>query len=455
MPEYLNYLLKASACLSFVYLFYVLLLRYITYYSINRYFLLIYCMLAYIIPSMRSKVIMDANQFDGIRFLNQLPSFSTSFKQVEQAGSSGINITGILTAVFYLGLLFMLVRLVVQLLSLWKMHLRATLLQDGKVRVYHLNEPIIPFSYFNNIYLNKNNYSEHELAEIVNHELVHVQQKHAIDILISELICMLNWYNPIAWLLKKSIRENLEFIADQEVIKKGAVKKDYQYLLLKVTGSTGFSIAANLNFSSLKSRINMMNRTRTSAFHLFKFILLAPVVTLVLLAFRGREEVFTASRKEQRPAASTYLLHSISYSIPDKKLEAIVKKEANHSFLKPGTVMNLDFDLFLHERERLKALLENNGFNLEKTGYANTGNYGIIFMVDTTSGNRNLSVRVNINLDRNRGSLSSIKDNSPAGNMNGLRHNSSEALTSSIEQSSIMDGVSVPENNSGNLLAIQ
>jgi beta-lactamase regulating signal transducer with metallopeptidase domain len=402
MPVYFVYMLKASACLSVIYLFYVLLLRNITYYTLNRYFLLLYCILASIIPLINVNVFIKANQFDGITFFDHLPSLSPSFTKINTPGFAGVSITGLLTGVFISGVFVMLLRLFIQLVSLWKMHLKATLLQDGKVRVYHIAEPIIPFSYFNNIYLNKHNYSEDELTEIVNHELAHVQQKHIIDILITEVICIFNWYNPIVWLLKKAVKENLEFIADDTVIKKGADKKCYQYLLLKVTGNVSFSIANNLNFLSLKSRIGMMNKTKTSAFHLLKFVMFVPMATILLLAFRNKQEVFTTKYTEQGPATKTYILSSLTYAIPDKKVEAVVKKEQDKSLFKLGKAMNFDLDLFLSEHDRLRALLQKSGYDLEKNGYKNTGKYGIIFMVDTTSGNNSLSVKVNINLTRDQ-----------------------------------------------------
>ncbi|MEJ7685284.1 MAG: M56 family metallopeptidase [Segetibacter sp.] len=82
-----------------------------------------------------------------------------------------------------------------------------------------------------------------------------MQQKHTLDVLVTEIICILNWYNPFAWLIKNAVRENLEFIADDAVIRKGANRKNYQYLLLKVTGDIPSSIASSFKFSSLKNRI--------------------------------------------------------------------------------------------------------------------------------------------------------------------------------------------------------
>ena len=402
MPAYFEYALKSSLCLAVIFLFYTLLLRRMTYYTWNRYFLLIYCVLACVIPFMNVNVFIEANQFSNIAFFDQLPSLPAyAVTKNKTSDFPGLNITSLLAYVFIFGVCLMTIRLFIQLLSLWKMHLKATLLQDGKIKIYHLAERIIPFSYFNNIYLNKDNYSGNELAEIVKHELVHVQQKHAVDILITEIICILNWYNPIAWLLKKAVKENLEFIADDAVIKKGTDKKNYQYLLLKVTGDVSFSIANNLNFLSLKNRISMMNKTKSNRVHLLKFILIIPIATALLLAFRNKNEVFTGKHTKYAPAIKTYILSSLTYTVPDKKVEAVVKSEQDRCLIKTGQTMSLDLDMFLREHDRLKDILEKSGYNLEKDGYNNLGKYGIIFMIDTTLGNNNFSVEVNINLTRN------------------------------------------------------
>ena len=100
------------------------------------------------------------------------------------------------------------------------------------------------------------------------------------------MLCIINWYNPFAWLLKRSIRQNLEFIADNKVVENGIDKKQYQYLLLKVIGNNQYSIATKFNFSSLKKRIAMMNKTKSARLQVGRFLFLLPVLAIILLAFR-------------------------------------------------------------------------------------------------------------------------------------------------------------------------
>jgi hypothetical protein len=139
-------------------------------------------------------------------------------------------------------------------------------------------------------------HSETELQEIIRHEYVHVTQRHTIDIIWAEVLCLLNWYNPFAWALRHAIRQNLEFIADNRVVQSGIDKKEYQYLLLKVMGASQFRIVAPFNFSSLKKRIVMMNKLKTAKAHLVKFLFILPLLLVLLVAFRTEQ----THKKEQQ-----------------------------------------------------------------------------------------------------------------------------------------------------------
>lgn len=115
-----------------------------------------------------------------------------------------------------------------------------------------------------------------------------MKQNHTLDILVGELLCIINWFNPFAWLIRHSIRQNLEFIADDFVLKNGLDKKTYQYHLLKVVGTPQYRIANNFNFSSLKKRIVMMNKLKSAKLHLIKFLFVLPLIAVLLVAFRDK-----------------------------------------------------------------------------------------------------------------------------------------------------------------------
>jgi len=390
MPVYFEYALKASLCLAIVFIFYTLLLKQTTYFTCNRYFLLSFSILSFIFPFINITVFVHAHQPHFISFVNHVPiiannkittGFGNSFKTV--------NYGPILFTVYLFISSILSFRFVVQLLSIRRIRAKATRTVAGGVEIFNLSEPVLPFSFLNSIFINKDNYSQEELQEIIAHEQVHVQQNHTIDVLITELICIFNWFNPFAWLIKKAIRENLEFIADDVVIQKGVDRKNYQYLLLKVTGCVSSSIASNLKFTLLKNRIRMMNKSKTRKLHLLKFALLVPLVTFLLLAFRNKHEVYKATFKEQNAETKKYILSSLTYSVPDEKVEAVVKKDKKNCLLKTGEALNLD--MVFNEKTRLKKLLE-------KSGYNNISDHAVTFMIDTTSGSNGFSIQVNINL---------------------------------------------------------
>src|SRR4030095_867538 len=114
-----------------------------------------------------------------------------------------------------------------------------------------------------------------------------------------------------AWLLRSSIRQNLEFIADHKVLEKGVDRKQYQYLLLKVIGNNHFSIAQKFNFSSLKKRIVMMNKLRSAKLNLTRFLFILPLLAVVLIAFRQKQ------KDHQKPETESSATLFVADTIPD------------------------------------------------------------------------------------------------------------------------------------------
>jgi hypothetical protein len=293
MPEIIQYLVKLSISLTAVYLFYILILRRLTFYQWNRWYLLLYSVLCFLLPLMNIYWWMEEEKSSGVimKYVPAIGNWNPSVP-VESTWTSWDYCLLILSA----GVTLMMARLLLQYFSLIRLYKRAKLLVDEDIQLYEVNESIIPFSFGSAVFINPSQHNETELKEIIRHEMVHVRQKHTIDIIFSELLLAMNWFNPFAWLLRSAIRQNLEFIADMQVLKNGLDRRQYQHLLLKVIGQQQFSIASHLNFSALKTRIAMMNKIRTARVHLLKFAFALPIAAILLLAFR---------REKQQQAAAT------------------------------------------------------------------------------------------------------------------------------------------------------
>jgi len=300
MPFLFIYLLKLSLSLTIVFLFYQLVLRKLTFYIWNRWYLLGYSLLCFLIPFIDISPVLQRNEWTTNTALSWVPVIEEykTHEVVVTSSPAFFTVWNIAGLVVLAGILTLFFRLAFQLISFRKMIKKAKAIPTENVNLFQVDENIIPFSFGNSIFINQHLHTTEELQEIIRHEFVHVKQKHSIDIIWGELLCVLNWYNPIAWLLKKSIRQNLEFIADDKVLQNGIDKKQYQYLLLKVIGNNQFSIAPKFNFSSLKKRIAMMNKLKTAKLHLVRFLFILPLLAVILLSFRKQIGDSIAKNKE-------------------------------------------------------------------------------------------------------------------------------------------------------------
>ncbi len=287
LPEFI---LKLSLSLTAVYLFYYAVLRKLTFYDHNRWYLVGYTMMSFVIPFININTILQKNNWGNSEVVNWVPVLNNNAVADLPATTvtTSWDIKEIVLVVIISGMLLMLCRLLLQVFSFRKMLRKAQPVNTSGMTLYQVNDNIIPFSFGNSIFINRHLHTESELQEIIRHEFVHVKQRHSLDIIWAELLCIVNWYNPFVWLLKRSIRQNLEFIADNKVLENGINKKEYQYLLLKVIGNNQYSIATKFNFSSLKKRIAMMNKTKSAKRQLIRLLFLLPATAVLLLAFRSQ-----------------------------------------------------------------------------------------------------------------------------------------------------------------------
>src|SRR2546423_708099 len=304
MSFIVQYIIKLSFSLGVVYLFYYFLLRRLTFYNSNRWYLLLYSFSSFLIPFINISPVLQKNEWEASAIVKYIPAVSSGisnhypglwnhivYADAQMAGRWVI-------AILAIGMIVMLMRLMVQFFSYLKVRRSARLLIGEPIKIFQVDKPIIPFSIGNSIFINQHLHKEEELREIIWHEFIHVKQRHSIDIFLGELLCVLNWFNPFAWLIRKAVRQNHEFIADSKVLESGIDKKQYQCLLLKVIGISQFSISSQFNFSSLKKRVAMMNKKQSAKAQLLKLLLLLPLLTIILLAFRG------SGKNKQLPFAS-------------------------------------------------------------------------------------------------------------------------------------------------------
>ena len=147
-----------------------------------------------------------------------------------------------------------------------------------------------PFSFGQFVVLNMGQYSHHELDQILRHERVHVNQHHTLDMLVAECLTIVFWFNPMAYLFRRLVNQNLEYLADRGVLNEGVDARAYQFSLLRVSmGATGSTLANSFGESGIKDRIKMMLRPRSGIWVWLRYWLLAGALAIVVLVLAVRE----------------------------------------------------------------------------------------------------------------------------------------------------------------------
>ncbi len=173
---------------------------------------------------------------------------------------------------------------IVALLMIRLIMQRCRKIQIGNTSIHLLPKADGPFSFFHWIFIHPSSHTEEEFNEILTHEQTHARQWHSIDVIISELVCIFCWCNPFAWLMKREIRTNLEYMADARVLENGYDSKTYQYHLLGLSHQkAAVTIYNSFNVLPLKKRIKMMNKKRTKEIGRTKYLMFLPLAALLMI----------------------------------------------------------------------------------------------------------------------------------------------------------------------------
>ena len=138
------------------------------------------------------------------------------------------------------------------------------------------------FSFFNMLFVSKELKNR---STIMKHEFVHIRQLHSADVMLFELIAIFNWFNPVVYLYKSSIKHIHEFIADEVASRNEASKADYALLLFQEQfGVQAIPLTNNFfNQSLLKLRIKMLQKERSNQTAMMKYGLIAPLFMLMIV----------------------------------------------------------------------------------------------------------------------------------------------------------------------------
>ena len=197
----------------------------------------------------------------------------------------------ILSYLYMLGVLATIIVKLVQLILLHRNIHSGVLWTDikGGVKIYCHIKDIAPFSWFRTIVISEEDYNNNA-KEILRHELGHIEHYHSLDILLVNVLEVIQWCNPLSWILASSLRDVHEYEADDAVLQSGVNAHQYQSLLIKkAVGSSSYAFANSFNHSLLKKRITMMLRKDSNPWMRSKALYILPVAVIALSAFATPE----------------------------------------------------------------------------------------------------------------------------------------------------------------------
>lgn len=287
MEEILTYLLKSSGLLATFFLAYHFLLRKETFFTSNRWFLLSGLVTSTLLPLC---FITKTIYVEPVKMkLPQAHSISNESILIANSVSESSSFDWLNVAMYGYSFIVLILffQLFLNFISLHKIIKNKNITSKNGLSYIDVNQEITPFSFFNYIVFNSQLYSSQELQSILLHEEVHSKEKHSIDVLIAKLFTIVFWINPIVWLYKKAIIQNLEYIADSKAIQKIEDKKCYQMALLKVvTHHNCLPITNHFYQSLIKKRIVMINKNQSNKRNIWKYSLILPVVIAFVFLFQ-------------------------------------------------------------------------------------------------------------------------------------------------------------------------
>ncbi len=189
----------------------------------------------------------------------------------------------ILVLAFIIGMVIVSIRTVITWVRLIRVIRSGQKIEhNGYTLVVTDDERLAPFSWMRYVVICRRDYGSDSPA-IVTHELKHIACHHWVDLLIAQAVCIVNWFNPAAWLMRDELMLVHEYQADMAVIDRGHDTQEYQMLLIKKAVGARFpSLANSLNHSKLKKRITMMYKAKSGAGRKWKALAMVPALALAL-----------------------------------------------------------------------------------------------------------------------------------------------------------------------------
>lgn len=296
MSAFLLYDLKVAALLTVFYVFYRLLLERETFYRLNRMVLLLTSFLSIVLPlcvvTLHKEVVLEVGSGGMIPNMQDVGTLSEENVAAAEWYANATLWEAVLTVIFAAGFLFCLTRTLFGISKIHKLISNSETheLEDG-IRVAVTDAPVAPFSWMNTVIVGRDDYLRSSSSDkegwqtVLAHERGHILNRHSWDVVFTEILTALQWFNPVVWLLKQELRAVHEYEADANVLSTGCDTSQYMQLLMhKAMGIQACALANGITSSMIKKRVTRMIMKKSSKTKGLRALYIVPVVALSLAA---------------------------------------------------------------------------------------------------------------------------------------------------------------------------
>jgi N-acetylmuramoyl-L-alanine amidase len=329
MQSTLFYLLQVVICSGVLFGYYLVALRNKRFHQYNRYYILAILLLSWFIPLIRIPVFSNGSKVSASTGVPQkvwevIADNNSSFEAFVHSSTNSVKANNFnyvqLTNTVYIIIVTAL--LLILLFNTWRLlylrrNCKEVQVKNGVILIHTLH-PKAPFSFFNWIFWNDEMDIHSEIgSRILQHEIVHVQQKHSLDTILAYIVTTVGWFNPVFWLCRKELGMIHEFIADEKSANEDAAALAQMLLAVSFPKST-FPLAHSFFQSPIKRRLLVISFNPKPSYLRRLFVVPILAVVVILVAFRKDLTGFSTVN----PTDTIYPAKSDVY-ITDVKLERV------------------------------------------------------------------------------------------------------------------------------------
>lgn len=291
MNSFFDLLLKSNIVFTVLYFTYILLFNKNTFHNLNRILLLSIIVISCILPF----ISINFNFNEIIYLTQEIPTskghsiFNESAPlTVHDRESLFWTKSKVIYLTYLIGVLFIIGRFIFNLVKLFKIKQESKKINDGNFKLIYSKSNSY-FSFFNWIFIPEEK-KDNTNKSIINHEKLHGIKKHSLDLIISEIFKALIWFNPIVYLFQKSLKTVHEYQVDQAIIKKENLISYLQIILNNLPSNNKVKVYNYFSELTIKKRIKMITKNKTSNWNLLKYTAIIPIVTALLMSFNFKNK---------------------------------------------------------------------------------------------------------------------------------------------------------------------